>query len=415
MKKTLRLALIITSAILFAVIAAFAASADSESILFPVWGEDDEQYASYEVKGEVTPGENNVTVDDGCWKFIAEEAGYYGYDYSNPDSGTSMDIAQLKNGKAETVYTENMPGLCFDWVENGENGYYVFYLETPGTYYIRFSSADSLYRDKEAVPSTDVISFVYFGELESLEIGKDPLYIEKDICLWWKNEEDTPCYISEDVEQWLTFTNGRYKTGLIGSVDKWESGKRIFTYNLGNGPDIEKEVNLIGLADEIESVSFPEGFKPAVTLSYRAAGEEYGFSDYDWNENYPEWVELKFKDGSIVKVDTVDPYSSSELLARFTDKEGIEHWVLMMYLWPEDGIDFCLKVDGTPFVATEAKTDCNIAADFLKHLSSYVYYFRLAMYEAFNNGPAEGITSLFDYLRRESESFSEYMKRVNLF
>ncbi len=415
MKKTLRLALIITSAILLIIAAAVASSASDDDVLFLVWKDGKEQYEPFAVKGEIALGENTVTVNDGCWKFTAEKAGYYGYDYSDEESQSSMEIAVLKNGKADTVYTENMSGLCFDWVENGENGYYVFYLETPGTYYIRFSSAASLYRDKEAVPSTDVISFVYFGELESLEISKDPLYIETDICLWWREEESTLCCFGEDVEQWLTFTNGRYKTGLIGSVDKWESGKRIFTYNLGNGPEMSKELTLVGITDTLESISFPEGFNPVIKFNYKAADSQDPFSQIGRDCAFSEWTQLNFTDGSSVKAITDnEEHVSYDKFAYFKDDEGREHWVLMQYLWLDDGIHFSAKVDGVTVSDSKAKTNSDVFGAYMNHLSSCVFFFRQFAGEMIYS-PASAISSLSNNLREEYREFSEYIKNAKRF
>ncbi len=414
MKRTLRLVLVLTSAILLTVIAAVAASADSENILFPVWGKDSEQ--SYEIKGEIGLGENTVTVDDGCWKLEAENAGYYGYVYSNPDSESLMDVAQLKNGKAEIIYTENMFGFGFDWVENGENAYLVFYLENPGTYYIRFSSTNSIYGDKEAVPSTDDISFVCFGELESLEISKDPLLIETDICLWWREEESKPCYFGEDVETYLTFTSGRYKIDLLGYMDKWESGKRVFTYDLGNGPELSKELTLTCVTDTLETVSFPEGFNPAVKYSYKAADSEYPNSHTQSDCAFPEWVELKFNDGSSVKAFTnEEAYVSGDKFAYFEDNEHHEHWVLLQYLRNEDGsIYFTVKVDGVVFGESKVKAEYNVISAYMNHLSGCMFFLkRFAGDMIFS--PAAAISSLSNNLREEFREFSAYLKEANIF
>ena len=101
MKKALRLALLSAMVLIMVLTGTVCfASGDSESVRFKDRFNDD--YTELAVKGELSLGENTVSVNDGCYKFTAESAGYYGNYYPDDETATIMSVAKpSEDGIAE--------------------------------------------------------------------------------------------------------------------------------------------------------------------------------------------------------------------------------------------------------------------------------------------------------------------------
>ncbi len=403
MKKALRLALLSAMVLIMVLTGTVCfASGDSGSVRFKDRFDDD--YTELAVKGELSLGENTVSVNDGCYKFTAESAGYYGNYYPDDETATIMSVAKpSEDGIAEIIYTESGPGTAFDIVEDGNTVYWVFYIESPGTYYFSFETYD--YENENPAPFSDKIVLTCLGDFVSYELSKDTFYIESDIFLWWKEENDTFCCFGENVDEYVNFTNGRFKTKMLGNVDKWESGKRTFTFDFGNGPDIGKEITLTGLADTIESVILPDDFRPVVSKRYWAIDPVFPDAKSDRSYTFPGWVELEFKDGSSVRIDPEGSgYMANEEYAEFEDGEGRSHWVFLQYT----DTAFIVRVDGVTFTELKAEKKYNIIRDFLTLISNYIYHIKLFPQDLANDSLSVAITNLRDSMAGETNNFFEY-------
>ncbi len=348
-----------------------ADTADIEEVMWHALsgGEEGDGYRALPVRGELSVGENNVNVNDGCLSFYAEKSGYYAIvetvDPSESKNGATFDIAAVDSeNKANFIFSTNGPRLSINEVNDG-NGYkgIVFYIDEPGTYYFRFYDED--YIDGKYV-ETDIFScseeIRYLGDLVSASFGKDTLYIGKDIDSTWGDR-------SVDFRCDLSFSDGNtYSSGLLGSVDELEPGDRTISFSVSNGPSVAVNVKLAGLTEKIEKIVFPDDFTPAVTYHFEPIYNGVSSRTY----SYPEYVELHFTDGSVKKVDFDSDEKWVECSSSFTlGSDNQYHYIKTEYVYmSETEVMFLVNLDGVRVDEMPVKHISPSNSDFGTYLSN---------------------------------------------
>lgn len=359
--------LLVPVLVLAAILSAFAsgASADgTDTVFFNVWvNNTTTEYKPFPVRGELSVGRNDVTVNDGCLRFEAENAGYYAIDVdsSETDRYICFDISETdgENKEKRSVFSTNGPSTWIDTIE-GADGYTgtVFYIDKPGTYYSRLYTehyVDGEFVNGEKFACSADIRFL--GDLVSVDFGKDPLCLGPDVEIIW--DGDAVIFACD-----LTFSAGSaYRCETIGRPDKLEAGKRTILFNISNGPDVNVNVNFITLAQKTGKIVLPAGYTPTVKYSF----PNNILDSYKTAFSHPEYVELHFKDGTVKKVDLPSKDFWLECNGGFTLGEETHFVETKFSLINEKDWVFRVYIDGLLYEEMPAK----ITFSFLSDLSVY--------------------------------------------
>ncbi len=341
-----------------------AADTDVDTVFWSVWNGSEQVLTPFTVKGELKTGKNDVMVNDGCLSLHAECSGYYAIDITSPsEKGVLFEVATIDSkNKANNVFSTYGCCMWIDDVDDGKgfNGI-IFYIEQPGTYYIRFSYEeyiDGKYVTEDIFACSADVRFL--GNLISVSAGKNPLYIGTDISLVWPYED----YHTVGFGCTFVFSDGiTYPGGNIGVVDKLAPGKRTLSFELSNGPEIEMQVNLASLIDSVEEVVLPDDFTPA--RIYRFDPDDY--QGYSSNFSRPGYLELHFKDGTAKKVALDSTETGTECWKSFR-YGGKDHSVYSYIHYPGDGEVFSISVDDIVVYEKELKRVSSGVSDLMTFL-----------------------------------------------
>ena len=362
--------LLIPVLVIAAILCVFASGAAADGVdsvfFFDYTSEEGIVYKPVPVRGELSVGKNDVTVNDGCLLFKAENAGYYAVTITEDPSETEkyamFDLAQIGSGnKAQMVFSTNGPSTWINEIE-GADGYsgIVFYIDKPGTYCSRFYNEDFVdgrhVAGEEFACSADVR---FLGELVSAGFDKDPLYLGMDVAnLWGDGSVTFTCG--------LTFSDGNtYQCGMAGWADKFEAGKRTIRFNISNGPDVKVSANFISLTQKIDKLTLPENYTPEIIYRFSALPYE----TYERIFSHPEYVEIHFKDGTVRKVDVRSDDFWLECSGGFTLGEE-EHYIETAFISiDENEFVFRIFVDGVLFEEMPVKNTSSFISDLSVYFS----------------------------------------------
>ncbi len=241
--------------------------------------------------GDLSLGKNSVTLNSGCYAFVAEKTGYY-----NIDTDKMTEAAEAKNMTGNTVKTENtmmmgFPGAFYDglWYYAGEEmrDTLPLYLERGDLIYARFYDID--YENDALNDGSGVVTVNYLGEISgaNFDLG--------DICLDDCMIEDDRVALKANKPIDITFTEGQRfkKTYLSGTADSIAPGDHEMNVELTKGRGFRTKVRFYRLEDVIEKVDLPGSYIPMVSLRI---GETSGNVAV-----YPEYINVTFKDGTVRK------------------------------------------------------------------------------------------------------------------
>ena len=374
---------------------------DKETVLWPYSDKDgggwEPQYKEKPVEGELAEGNNSVTA--GCWKFVAEEAGYYAYlnDYS--EASVCSDIARIDNdNKAQIVFVDYAGDYtCASVTCSDGLTYKLFYAETPGTYFFDFFmyGVDNNPRWNFAIKR--------LGEAESLTPSKDSLCMGIDINSIWF-EESVLCRIEEAN---IAFSGGEVcGCSPVGYADKWEPGTHTFDTTLSNGPVITVTVNMYSAAQSIEKIEMPEDFLPVIITSFANSDYSYLYAYTDVRDleiiGLPENVDVYFNDGSVkrVPIEAVNRYLGK---GSFEMSDGAEHTIIIEY--DDPGCRFLIFIDDNFYKEIPAVVSRFLLLDLMEYATEALLVYLGLVYDI-----KYGF-SVFESLRAFGDSMSSLNKR----
>ena len=334
MKKFISLSMTVIAVIsLFAALFAQASAADAKTVRWAQWDYEKEKivYSEMPVLGELKEGKNTVEINKGVYSFTAPESGYYLF--SEVPSLIAASTKVNGNAVSEAASVVWNGGAMIVLCDN-DNCYHVAYFDK-GITYLDFYDCET-----DAVSSGSV-TFEYAGEITSAAVDNETVYMG-DEYEPWDNPEEPDCFVGLYIPATLTFSTGKTFTTpqCYSVVKKIKSGRQIFNAELYDGHGFDLEINLIIPKELIDRIEYPEGFVPSADAYFSF----WNYFDGDPYYNYPEYIKVYLKDGSVkTAYKNREDYSSAWYGVEIN--EGRQYDIRLRYTMEDGRIVFMAMLD----------------------------------------------------------------------
>ena len=345
MKNTFKsaISLFIITALLFSLaIPSFADEA--ETVLWPWWDYENSVETTVELPylGELSEGKNNISANsNNCCSFTAAQTGYWLF--------SDIEAVEVSTAtEANRVTSVCRAQHC--WY-NDTNGGYCVYLEKDVQTYL------CLYTEESNAVFVD-----YLGEIVSVFPERDYAYKHELDLIDDTERVSAPYRPYLQMPVTVSFSTGKMVsfTYLYGKTDSADTGRRLFKADLFNGHGFDLEFTLKDSAEIVDSVVLPEDFISGFLLQYK----NFRYDDSLYSDLYemPEFVEIRFKDGSIKRfeIEIENPYYGY-VTYYFNLDDGSEHMMNIGYRKNGNGriafavgIDYCDIYEAEPDICCSA-------------------------------------------------------------